>query len=64
MKDHEKKLLCGPDIANSRQLLAMAKKGLQEYCKALSYTKDKYDLKNMNRFNLVQLWITLSSMSN
>ena len=58
VKDLEKKLLRGPDTVNGRQLLAMAKKGLQEYRKALSFTNDKWDLKKMNRSNRVQLLMT------
>ena len=45
VKDLEKKLRRGPDILHGRQLLTMAKKGVQEYRKALSYTKEKWDLK-------------------
>ena len=42
--DLEKKLCTGKAISHGRQLEAMAKRGLREYRKALSFTKDKWDL--------------------
>ena len=44
--DLERKLRKGKAILHGRQLEAMAKKGLKNYRKALSFTKDKWDLKN------------------
>ena len=43
--DLERKLRKGKAILHGRQLEAMAKKGLKNYRKALSFTKDKWDLK-------------------
>ena len=45
VKDLEKKLRTGKAILHGRQLETMAKKGLRDYRKALSFTKDKWDLK-------------------
>ena len=45
VKDLEKKLRTGKAILHGRQLESMAKKGLRAYRKALSFTKDKWDLK-------------------
>ena len=45
VRDLEKKLRTGKAILHGRQLTTMAKKGIREYRKALSFTKDKWDLK-------------------
>ena len=52
--DLEKKKRTGSTIIiNGRQLTDMAKRGLRDYRKALSFTTDKWDMKKKSRLNLV-----------
>jgi hypothetical protein len=44
-QDLEKKHRTGPSLINGRQLTDMAKRGMQDYRKALAFTKKKWDLK-------------------
>ena len=44
-EDLEKKHRTGPSLINGRQLTDMAKRGMQDYRKALAFTKKKWDLK-------------------
>jgi hypothetical protein len=39
-------------ILNGRQITDMAKRALQDYCKALSFTTDKWDFKKSSQLNL------------
>ena len=46
VRDLEKKLRTGKAIIHGRQLETLAKNGIREYRKALSFTKDKWNIKN------------------